>query len=74
MRITSKGQVTIPLSIREEYGLLPNTEVQFVIQKGQVILIKEEASKERGSDLIRKMISKPTLGMSTDEIMKLTRL
>lgn len=74
MRITSKGQVTIPLSIREECGLLPNTEVQFLVQKGQVILIKEETSMGRGSDLIRKMLSKPTLGMSTDDIMKLTRL
>jgi hypothetical protein len=26
MRITSKGQVTIPQDIRERYGLLPNTE------------------------------------------------
>jgi len=25
MRITSKGQVTIPIDIREKAGLLPNT-------------------------------------------------
>ena len=29
MRITSKGQVTIPMNIREKLGLLPNTEVEF---------------------------------------------
>ena len=29
MRITSKGQVTIPLAIREQAGFLPNTEVEF---------------------------------------------
>ena len=29
MRITSKGQVTIPIAIREKAGLLPNTEVEF---------------------------------------------
>ena len=29
MRITSKGQVTIPQHIREELGLHPNTEVEF---------------------------------------------
>lgn len=29
MRITSKGQVTIPAEIREQAGLLPHTEVDF---------------------------------------------
>jgi AbrB family looped-hinge helix DNA binding protein len=29
MRITSKGQVTIPIAIREKAGLMPNTEVDF---------------------------------------------
>ena len=31
MRITSKGQVTIPIEIREKLGLLPNTEVEFEV-------------------------------------------
>ncbi len=38
MRITSKGQVTIPQAIREKAGLLPNTEVEFEYVDGQVIL------------------------------------
>ena len=29
MRMTSKGQVTIPAEIREKAGLLPHTEVDF---------------------------------------------
>jgi AbrB family looped-hinge helix DNA binding protein len=29
MRVTSKGQVTIPIDIREQFGILPNTEVRF---------------------------------------------
>jgi AbrB family looped-hinge helix DNA binding protein len=29
VRITSKGQVTIPAEIRERTGLLPQTEVEF---------------------------------------------
>jgi len=31
MRITSKGQVTIPVEIREQLGLTPNTEVEFEV-------------------------------------------
>ena len=38
MRITSKGQVTIPQAIREKAGLLPHTEVEFEYVRGQVIL------------------------------------
>lgn len=29
MRVTTKGQVTIPQEIRNRLGLLPNTEVEF---------------------------------------------
>ena len=31
MRITTKGQVTIPIEIRKKMGLLPETEVEFKI-------------------------------------------
>lgn len=38
MKVTSKGQVTIPLSIRSEFGLKPGTDVEFVAEAGKVIL------------------------------------
>lgn len=38
MRITSKGQVTIPQAIRERFGLLPHTAVQFREENGKVVL------------------------------------
>ena len=38
MRITSKGQVTIPIDIRERAGLLPHTEVEFEFD-GKVVRI-----------------------------------
>ena len=31
MRVTSKGQVTIPQEIRERFGFMPETEIDFVI-------------------------------------------
>ncbi len=40
MRITSKGQVTIPQAVREQAGLLPNTEVEFVIEGRAVRIVK----------------------------------
>lgn len=74
MRITTKGQVTIPKEIRESMGLLPHTEIEFVTRRGNVYLKKKaEGDTKRGRDLIKSMRSKATVKMTTDEIMALTR-
>ncbi len=74
MRITSKGQVTIPKDIREKAGLLPNTEVEFRIAKGRVILISLGAPKSRGKAAVEGLRgSLKHLKKSTDELMALTR-
>ena len=44
MRVTSKGQVTIPIEIRDQFGIQPNTEVRFVVRNGLVVLEKETAA------------------------------
>jgi len=69
MRITSKGQVTIPAEIREELGLLPSTEVEFVVERGEVRIRKAEQDGSRGRSLISRMRGKAAVKMSTDEIM-----
>ena len=48
MRITSKGQVTIPMDIREKLGLLPNTEVEFEIDRDAVQDKEGVRSQETG--------------------------
>lgn len=73
MKITSKGQVTIPQHVRERFGLLPNTEVAFRVEGDRVYLEKAEGAGERGRDLIRRMRGAATVRMTTDEIMDLTR-
>ena len=74
MRITSKGQVTIPIEIREKIGLLPNTEVEFLIQGNAVRLKRVTGSSSRRSHvLINRMRRKATVDMTTDEILALTR-
>ncbi len=50
MRITSKGQVTIPMNIRETLGLLPNTEVEFEIDRDAVRMKKAAAPRDRTAD------------------------
>lgn len=74
MRITSKGQVTIPLAIRQKAGLLPNTEVDFIIKGNTVQIVKTaDSERSRGNKLIARLRGKATVKMSTDEIMALTR-
>ncbi len=75
MRITSKGQVTIPAHIRERAGLLPHTEVDFEIDGTSVRIVKTVARKKpgRGEALVGRLAGSASVKMSTDEIMKLTR-
>ena len=75
MRVTSKGQVTIPLEIREKLGILPQTEVEFEIQGNAARLIKIPAKRARGrgAAVVARLRGRATVGMTTDEIMALTR-
>jgi AbrB family looped-hinge helix DNA binding protein len=77
MRITSKGQVTIPVAIREKAGLWPGTEVDFEIGgDGQTVhMVRATAPKgeTRGQEIVRRLRGSATVKMSTDEIMALTR-
>jgi AbrB family looped-hinge helix DNA binding protein len=75
MRITSKGQVTIPAEIRERAGLLPQTEVKFEFD-GKVVRIvpaKVRKSDSRGARVVAHLRGRGDVAMSTDEIMALTR-
>src|SRR5262249_9097262 len=76
MRITAKGQVTIPKEIREKAGLLPDTEVEFGIEGGAVTIRRTRMRHpgDRDSKLVRHLRSfRDKVTMSTDEVMALTR-
>lgn len=70
MRITSKGQVTIPSEIRKLAGLEPQAEVEFQYKDGMVILVKLPERPDP-VEQVRGMFK--GRGMSTDEVMRLTR-
>ena len=75
MRLTSKGQVTIPLLIRQELGLLPWSEVEFEVDGDCVRIRKKRGPAGRGRRVLEAMRAapKPRKGMSTDQLMALTR-
>lgn len=73
MKITSKGQVTIPADVRERLGLLPNTEVEFVVEEGRAVLRKLGKSRRRGARIVAHLRGKGTVPLSTEQILALTR-
>ncbi len=73
MRVTDKGQVTIPMDIRKKLGLLPNTDVEFSVSGQDVIIRKNTGQRRRGSRLISAMRGKASRKLTTDQILSLTR-
>jgi AbrB family looped-hinge helix DNA binding protein len=74
MRITSKGQVTIPQEIRERLGLLPETDVVFEVDGNAVRIRKAEVPRlRRGQKVVAALRGRGDTRLSTDEIMALTR-
>ncbi|HLH96930.1 MAG TPA: AbrB/MazE/SpoVT family DNA-binding domain-containing protein [Xanthobacteraceae bacterium] len=75
MRITSKGQGTIPAQIRERAGLLPQTEVEFELDRKGVRIVRAKTRKSdgRGARVVAHLRSRGDVAMSTDAIMALTR-
>lgn len=71
MRITTKGQVTIPRRIREILGLTPETEIDFIEDSGRVYIVKTDTPQS--TQKIKKLRGIATARLSTDEIMSLTR-
>ena len=74
MRVTTKGQVTIPKQIRDHLGIGPGSEVEFVAtdEGARLVAINENISEEEASGKFRKTLSgmAGTLdlkGMSADE-------
>jgi AbrB family looped-hinge helix DNA binding protein len=75
MRITSKGQVTIPQDVRERAGLMPGTDVAFEVETGFVRLVKVKAGGRptRGQQLVESLRGRGDFKMTTDEIVALMR-
>ena len=76
MRITSKGQVTIPADIREQAGLLPHTDVEFHFDGTDVRLVRTAASRADGSGdrVVAHLRAHPgDVPLTTEEIMAMTR-
>jgi AbrB family looped-hinge helix DNA binding protein len=75
MRIASKGQVTIPVEIRERLGLLPDSEVEFEVEGNTVRIRKARGRRAsgRGRSIVQHLRGKATGSLTTEQIMAMTR-
>ncbi|HUW59540.1 MAG TPA: AbrB/MazE/SpoVT family DNA-binding domain-containing protein [Candidatus Bathyarchaeia archaeon] len=72
MKVSTKGQVSIPISIRRKAGIVPGCEVEFSEERGRLYL-RVVANSGRGKALVSRMTGQGNARMSTDEILALTR-
>jgi len=73
MRVTEKGQVTIPKDLRDALGIGAGTEVEFELRKETIIVRKSNRQPSRGRQLAERLKGRGDVAMTTDEIMSLTR-
>jgi antitoxin PrlF len=70
MRVTQKGQVTIPLDVRQALGIRPGSEVGFQLDERGARLVVD---RERIASEIERMRGAGDIELSTEEILALTR-
>jgi bifunctional DNA-binding transcriptional regulator/antitoxin component of YhaV-PrlF toxin-antitoxin module len=73
MRMTSKGQVTIPIEIRTQLALGPESEIEFEVVGNVVQMRKAPGGGGRGRRVVERLLAARYSGPSTDELMALTR-
>jgi len=71
--LTRKGQVTIPVEVRERLGLVPGTSVDFEVEGETVRMTMPKNGQDRSTSLVQAMRGRGDVDLSTDEIMALTR-
>ena len=73
MRVTEKGQVTIPKELRDELGIGAGSEVNFERSEDAILIRKVSSGPSRGYRLVERLRGRGDIAMTTDEILALTR-
>ncbi len=72
MRMTAKGQVTIPQAVREEHDLGPGAQVE-VVSTPEGALVRTVRAQSRGAELVARLRDTGDSGLSAEAILRLTR-
>ena len=76
MKITVKGQITIPQRFREQFGLYPGAEIAFVADAGGLRILPLRRGRRKAAPAeswLAKAAGSATTKLSTDQVMAMTR-
>lgn len=73
MKVTEKGQVTIPKELRDALGIGAGSEVEFQRRGDGILIRKSRTAPTRGQGIVERLRGRGDVALSTDEIMALTR-
>ena len=73
MRVTEKGQITIPKRLRDKLGIEPGTTVEFELRGEALLLRRTPGSPTRGEALVERLRGRGDIHLTTEEIMAMTR-
>lgn len=73
MRITSKGQITIPQQVRRELGLEVGDEVDVIVRDGAAVIVPASGPTGRGRRVVEALLGSGDVDLTTEQIMSLTR-
>nr|WP_245445678.1 AbrB/MazE/SpoVT family DNA-binding domain-containing protein [Rhizobium album] len=81
MRVTSKGQVTIPRDLRELVGIAPNSEVVFSIDGGRLVVepknstrdVEDRTRLDRLAEALDRLEGSGDQDVDADALMSITR-
>ena len=71
MRVTSKGQVTVPKVLRDRFGITQDTEIEFREVRGQLVLVK--APRRSPVERLRGKLQRLPIGRTVDEYVAALR-
>uniref|UniRef100_UPI00333E9AEE AbrB/MazE/SpoVT family DNA-binding domain-containing protein n=1 Tax=Castellaniella defragrans TaxID=75697 RepID=UPI00333E9AEE len=81
MRVTEKGQITIPKRLRDATGILPGSQVSFALEGGKIIIIQKvgTGTGDRRKTLraaaarVRSILDQPFKQMDSEAVMAFLR-
>jgi antitoxin PrlF len=71
MRVTRKGQITVPKRLRERFGITPEVDLEFREERGRLVLVK--AAPEASVRAVRGSVKQLPFGKDVDEYLRATR-
>lgn len=73
MRLTTKGQLTVPHGLRKRMGWTPSTVLEAVATKDGVLIKGKAGLEGRGRKLVARLAGTADAGWTTDALLALTR-